>query len=223
MKKVKKYYTDMHEEDFVNLPILAQRLRLLLERDGITLNQLGKRLGKSPSVMKNYLEKPVDIGISALTEIADVFKVPTDYLLGRTDCQTMDDNLRGICDYTGLSDSTVMGLHNSPDSITDLTRLFIDEFSTSIDRITLERLLVVISMAEKRQEEDFLTDTSTSATTDYVGDFLMASKCSLSAEDAAEFFYRKASDLFSQSINKILREMVRNIKHSITLETYEPE
>ena len=106
---ISKSYTDMNKSEWDALPILAKRIRLLLERDGITLNQLGKKCGISSSVMKSYIEKQVDIGISALQKLADAFNVSTDCLLGRVslDNSTPDKKLRAVSEYTGLGNTAV--------------------------------------------------------------------------------------------------------------------
>ena len=106
---ISKSYTDMNKSEWDALPILAKRIRLLLERDGITLNQLGKKCGISSSVMKSYIENEVDIGILALQKLADAFNVSTDCLLGRVplDNSTTDKRLRAVSKYTGLSNTAV--------------------------------------------------------------------------------------------------------------------
>lgn len=142
---ITKDYTDMRPSEWDRLPVLAQRIRLLLERDGITLNQLGKALGKSPSVMKSYIEKPVDIGISALEKIADAFNVSTDYLLGRTDCPAVEADLQAACGYTGLTADACMKLHNE--------RKFREE-----GKERLEILSAVLSADRKNILRDFITE-----------------------------------------------------------------
>lgn len=49
--------------------------------------------------------------IEALEKIADAYEVSTDYLLGRTTVKTPNVDLRAICEYTQLSETTVRHLH----------------------------------------------------------------------------------------------------------------
>jgi len=113
---ISKTYTDMRKADFEKLPILAQRIRILLEREGISLNQLGLKTGIKPSVMKSYIEKPVDIGAENLQKLADAFNVSTDYLLGRTPYRTVKASIISAAKTTGLSESAVSMLHDLANS-----------------------------------------------------------------------------------------------------------
>ena len=49
-----------------------------------------------------------------LVILADYFDVSTDYLLGRTDVKTTDTTIKGICEYTGLSEKVVKAMHKNP-------------------------------------------------------------------------------------------------------------
>ena len=46
-----------------------------------------------------------------MTKIADYYGVSADYLLGRTNAETTDKDLRFVCEYTGLSDEAAIVLH----------------------------------------------------------------------------------------------------------------
>ena len=105
-------YTDMHKSEWDKLPILSQRIRFLLERDGITLNQLGEKTGIRPSVMKSYIDKRVDIGADNLQKLADAFDVSTDFLLGRTKVQTVKVSIKSAMKTTGLSENAVYFLES---------------------------------------------------------------------------------------------------------------
>ena len=61
----------------------------------------------------------------AIVALAKHFNRPTDYILGISDADTNDTDLRAICDYTGLSAKTVIALHDMNDS-TGFVRTFIE-------------------------------------------------------------------------------------------------
>ena len=141
---ISKSYTDMNKSEWDALPILAKRIRLLLERDGITLNQLGKKCGISSSVMKSYIENEVDIGIFALQKLADAFNVSTDCLLGRVplDNSTTDKRLRAVSKYTGLSNTAVEKLRKIKER--ESARAWMNTLSLIISDPQFEYLLGVL-------------------------------------------------------------------------------
>lgn len=114
---ISKTYKDMSELEWNELPILARRIRTLLERNKITANQLCEKTGISSSVMKSYLEKQVDIGAGNLQKLANAFNVSTDYLLGRTKYPSVNASKKAALKYTGLSETALKvlhDLHNAP-------------------------------------------------------------------------------------------------------------
>lgn len=139
-------YTNMRKEGWDALPILAQRIRILLERDSITANQLGEKTGISSSVIKSYLEKRIDIGADNLQKLADAFGVSTDYLLGRTKFQTVKASKKAAMKTTGLSEAAVTRLNKAKSDwaksfeMPELNALLIsDEFWTMLYYLSLYR------------------------------------------------------------------------------------
>lgn len=54
-----------------------------------------------------YVKGTAECSISNLAKIANYYNVSTDYLLGRTEVQTIDDFERAVCDYIGLSEEAL--------------------------------------------------------------------------------------------------------------------
>lgn len=80
--------------------MIAERIRQLREREHMTQSALAKELGITRSSVNAW-----EMGISVpstqyLTELADLFDVSTDYLLGRKSTATAD--------MTGLTDEDAM-------------------------------------------------------------------------------------------------------------------
>ena len=67
--------------------------------------------------------------IDDLIKLAEIFGTSTDYLLGLTDAQSTDLEVKYICDYTGLSEAAVSELHNNKELINGCNdeRAIIDE------------------------------------------------------------------------------------------------
>jgi transcriptional regulator with XRE-family HTH domain len=75
---------------------LGSRLRQCRERLGLSQNELARRSGVNVATI-NRLEsgRKTDLGARQLQQLAEVFRVSTDYLLGRTDQETADPERRG--------------------------------------------------------------------------------------------------------------------------------
>ena len=64
-------------------------------------------IGVTRQAVGYYLKGSAQPDIVTLEKIADYFEVSTDYLLGRTDVQSPDENINSVCRYTGLSERAV--------------------------------------------------------------------------------------------------------------------
>lgn len=63
--------------------IIVERIRKLIEQNGITVNSFQKKMGFSNSLIKSW--ETNDPSAYKVIQIADYFGVSVDYLLGRTD------------------------------------------------------------------------------------------------------------------------------------------
>lgn len=106
-KVVKDYVNDLEPGKLANLPITAIRIRESLNRKGMTAAELAAKIGKAPSLIQKYIEKDIDIGMKALSAVADALDVTTDYLIGRTDVVSKNIPAQEICNKTGLSEQSL--------------------------------------------------------------------------------------------------------------------
>lgn len=65
--------------------ILGQRLRELREEEGLTQKQVAEKLGISSVTYLHYEKAQREPSLSMLADIAKLFGVSVDYLLGLTD------------------------------------------------------------------------------------------------------------------------------------------
>lgn len=105
----RKEYLDVR--NFSSLPILAQRIRKLLDFYGASASSLAEETGISQSVIKKYLNEDVDIGVRNLTKIADALNTSIDYLIGKTEFTRVDPTAAAACQYTGLTEDAIRMLH----------------------------------------------------------------------------------------------------------------
>jgi len=79
--------------------MFGKRLSALRKQKGLSQYELADRLGYSRGQIANYEQGKREPDYETLRKIADFFDVTTDYLLGRTDIRTLneeDDSLAEI-------------------------------------------------------------------------------------------------------------------------------
>ena len=88
-----------------NLPLFAQRLKELRLKAGLSQEKTADKLGCNYRTYRNWEKYGKSIRVENLIDLADLFNVSTDYLLGRTDYIRKENEY--ICESTGLSDKSV--------------------------------------------------------------------------------------------------------------------
>lgn len=102
----------------------SERLRSLRQSKHESHAELGKSIRVSEQTLKNYEQaaiwgettgrdratKIAGMSINTLCQLADHYGVSTDYLLGRSEVKSADTNLQAVCDYTGLTETSVKNL-----------------------------------------------------------------------------------------------------------------
>lgn len=92
----------------------GENFKALREKEGLTLSELGEQLfysDKTISMIENESRLPT---IEQLNRYIEKFNVSLDYLTGRTKAMTSD--LQMICEYTGLSEKSVIALREFNDN-----------------------------------------------------------------------------------------------------------
>lgn len=107
--------------------IIGERIALCLQNHQMKQVDLAKKLGIHPHMISFYVNGDRVPKIERLIEMSKIFGVTVDYLIGNTDTPTMDNDIRLICDYTGLSSDFVEMLHEHNDTI-ELEKLVKSEF-----------------------------------------------------------------------------------------------
>lgn len=98
----------------------ADNITALRKKQNKKRQEVADDLGISRSSLEYYEKNKRKPDIEVLTKIADYYGVSADYLLGRTNAETTDKDLRFICEYTGLSEnaiSTLCELHDPVNAI----------------------------------------------------------------------------------------------------------
>lgn len=98
-------------EDFGN------RLREIIEKrkkeTGQNLRAVAKDLDVSLGVLSDWQNGNKTPRGDSIAKLAKYFGVSADYLLGLTEAQTVDTDLRAVSDYTGLTENAILALKDS--------------------------------------------------------------------------------------------------------------
>lgn len=86
-------------------------LSKLRESRNESQQQLADAVGVTRQTLSRYENADRTINIEVMLEIAKHYNVSADYMLGLTENQTTDSNLQSVCEYTGLSETSVTKLH----------------------------------------------------------------------------------------------------------------
>lgn len=95
----------------VDLIDFGRRLSSLRTERGLSQEKLAQELGYSKSAISFYELGKRTADIEFLAAAAKYFNVSYDYLLGKSGNKTTDVELKGICDYVGLSDKAIEFFH----------------------------------------------------------------------------------------------------------------
>ncbi len=86
--------------------------RLFMHQGDLKLCEYAAKLGITRQTLGFYINGDRIPDIATLARISKALNVSADYLLGLTDIQTPDSAIRGVCEYTGLSQEAVVLLHH---------------------------------------------------------------------------------------------------------------
>lgn len=92
--------------------ILGERIKTLRIKRKISQKALAERLGITQAALSNYEKGTRQPSIDQLVSIAKGFNTSVDYLLGISNVETLDDDVKAISNYTGLSDDAIEDLSN---------------------------------------------------------------------------------------------------------------
>ncbi|MDO4973290.1 MAG: helix-turn-helix transcriptional regulator [Eubacteriales bacterium] len=96
------------------VPVFRDRFNeLLKEQSNGNITEFAKLLGLSRQTVGFYLNGDRIPDIETMFQICKKCKIPSDWLIGLSDERAVDQTIRSVCEFTGLSPSTVNFLHFS--------------------------------------------------------------------------------------------------------------
>lgn len=87
-----------------------ERFVTLLDEDARTDCEIAKELGISRDVLSKYKKGTNRVKLDTVANMAQLYNVSTDYLLGLSDIKTTELLTRDICNETGLSENSVANI-----------------------------------------------------------------------------------------------------------------
>lgn len=103
------------KKEFDKDGIFQQRFREQYGKLNITQQAFADALGVSRPTVMGWLDGKNIPDIISLKRMTELFNVSADYLLGISDTERPDVNLRAAVEYTGLSEKAVERIHNGFD------------------------------------------------------------------------------------------------------------
>lgn len=97
----------MSDKNIIDL----QNFRALVDKK--TREEIAKGIGCDTSLVTKHYNGDRNITLEYAIKYAKFFDVSVDYLIGVTTVATTNANIKFVCDYTGLSESTISILHNA--------------------------------------------------------------------------------------------------------------
>ena len=113
---------------------LARNLSDLIGRD---VSKMAEYLNCTPQAINQYKQGTAVPQVEKLIKIASYFNVSTDYLLGLSNVKSTDTELKGVCEYTNLTEKAVKLLNRCDKNKVVVLSKMIENYNfwAMIDRI----------------------------------------------------------------------------------------
>lgn len=186
----------------------ARTLQKLMEEEPVTTQaKLAEITGKSRQTVSQYVNGISEPSFDTLTKIADYFHVSIDYLLDHSNgVRTTNTNIKSICNYTGLSETSVCSILR--ETAEENTRLALEVILCS-DADKLHSLLTTVY----RALDGYFPDSTMIRITEYINREL-----SIEVEEILHRWYgtfldpKEAMRYNSVEAGKILSDILDNSK-----------
>lgn len=202
----------------------GERLLKLREEREETQQQLADAIGITRQSLSRYETSDRTPNIDLIYHIAKHYNVSSDYLLGLSEVQTMDKDIRTACDLTGLNEEAIKKVSELDNNSKSALNYFIsfegiEEFFTLLSQI-------IITAADKRAFNfiygDFWDEFQNEPSWDYLN---KECACFISRyyathiyapyNDFDDVLYEEQIDLDHFKLNKVISKIVSQITTEI--------
>ena len=137
----KKYIKYIEVEK--DAPIYAHRIANEMNIKGLNQKEFASLCGVSASNISTWLKGTFVPNVNDFNTMACKLGVTTDYLLGNTNVKAKSQNLKDVCEYTGLSEKAVQILKKFNNSNNSTWRM--DIINDFIENDNFDYLIVVLT------------------------------------------------------------------------------
>ena len=185
-----------------------------------TLEEVCTATGVSASLIGDLEndDKNRSVGYEKIVILADHYQLPIDYLLERSEIRSLNPIIKEICEYTGLSQEAVERLHedsliSDPPGYREFNSQLITGILKLGDDISFEALYAL------NQSVQALRIAANAKSTPDIVKWTMVSNAMnevegkdsyiLTAEEAADYYFKKSVHLLTEHISEVLDAMRR--------------
>ena len=213
--------------------IFATRLRAVMADRGTNQTRLSDQIQREQGqtmqrqTISQYMNGQSKPDTERLTLLCRALNVSADYLLGLSDIASPDTNLKGVCDYTGLSEAAVEYIRNFgfillKDGYFEAARGFRHAIMQTLNLLLESDEFVDIMLNLQRSRDIYrLTPDPEARGIDLINAEDMAVKVGfviLDRLEAAEHYAQKASLALHEFSTKTLRQFAEAEKEAATNE-----
>ena len=110
--------------------IIGKKIKELRKNNNLSQDELGKKVACDRNKIADWERNKSEPKIEYIIKLSKVFNVSSDYLLGLSEPFTTDNELKFVCDYTGLNEKAINKLslygsrieHTKPEEYNDRQR-----------------------------------------------------------------------------------------------------
>lgn len=176
----------------------GSKLEALRKEKKETQADVAKLLGVQRQVISYYETGTRPPNVEDLAILADHYNTTVDYLIGRTETKTVEEDIQMVCNYTGLSEDAIKRLHNcNEDTIKVLSYLIapkskyrylndLESVSADLKIYQSTYLQIIDKLSSIEPQIDTMTEREIEDLLDTI-DFLMM-HAKISYYDAVEHF-----------------------------------
>lgn len=184
----------------------SEKLKFIRTSKNFSRKEIADAIGVTVSAISNYENGVSTPNYETLISLTDYLNVSTDYLLGTSEISTLDNSIRSICDYTGLSEHSISVLHElltnkecKYDNL-NIINLLLENISNKNNSV-IESLINYLIQSKLNHSETMENDIKISLE-------------NLSANPSTDDYFKNISvtDLINVLDNIQLNKLIKNIK-----------